>query len=61
MCEMSEEKFAGFLLGLLVASYICEARAKNRASHNAMAIMQYRTNTQLMAEQGHAIPGWNLQ
>lgn len=44
---MKEEFFSGYIYGLLVAALICEDRAGNRASHNAMAIMTWRRTEEL--------------
>jgi len=52
---MTPEEFKGFLQGLLIASFICEQRAgPTRASHNAMAIMAYRTTSELAGR----VPDW---
>ena len=58
---MGREKFEGLMLGLLIGSYICELRAGEKASHNAMSIMQYRTTAALMIEQGKPLPSWSVQ
>ena len=58
---MGREKFEGLMLGLLIGSYICELRAGDKASHNAMSIMQYRTTAALMIEQGKPLPSWSVQ
>jgi hypothetical protein len=59
--SMTRDKFDGLMLGLLIGSYICELRAGDKASHNAMSIMQYRTTAALMIEQGKPLPSWSVQ
>jgi hypothetical protein len=57
----SEEKREGFVLGLLIASYICEERSRAKVSHDAMAIMRYRAALILAHENGLDAPVWGVR
>lgn len=56
--ELNRLLDARLLHGLLIASFICETRAGERASENAMAIMKYRTTAEMALSQGKPIPDW---